>query len=181
MFREAEGKFFEELSRIGRNIAIRHWVELDPSASEEHESMKVFAAECLARELGCRSESEIEEALKSGLVKTEHEFGGGRADIYVPSQQRFVEVETFYGTGNPLDKLDRITLRKYIDRAKRVDVVILNGLLAILHARGLKKLASIYAKHHNIAVNFYVPDFREKKLVPLERLLDLMKERSLVR
>ncbi|MCC6005982.1 MAG: hypothetical protein LM590_16715 [Thermofilum sp.] len=108
-------------------------------------------------------------------------FGGGRADIYVPSQQRFVEVETFYGTGNPLDKLDRVTLRKYIDRAERVDVVVLNGLLAILYARGLKKLASIYAKHHNIAVNFYVPDFREKKLVPLERLLDLMKERSLVR
>jgi hypothetical protein len=99
----------------------------------------------------------------------------------VPSQQRFVEVETFYGTGDPIEKLDRITLRKYIDRAKRVDVVILNGLLAILYARGLKKLASIYAKHHNITVNFYVPDFREKKLVPLGRLLDLMKERSLVR
>ncbi|MCC6050838.1 MAG: hypothetical protein LM580_09030 [Thermofilum sp.] len=181
MFRRAEEKFFEELSRTGRNIAIRHWVELDPSASEEHESMKVFAAECLARELGCRNESEIAEALRSGLVETEHELGGGRADIYVPSQQRFVEVETFYGTGNPLDKLDKVTLCKYIDQAKRVDIVILNGLLAILYARGLKKLASIYAKYHNITVNFYVPDFREKKLVPLERLLDLMKERSLVR
>ena len=172
MFREAEEKFFEELSRIGKNIAIRHWVELDPSASEEHESMKVFAAECLARELGCRSE--IVEALKSGLVKTEHEFGGGRADIYVPSQQRFVEVETYYGTGNPIDKLDRITLRKYIDRAKRVDIVILNGLLAILHARGLAMLARIYRKHHGITVNFYVPDFRERKLVPLKEILNLV-------
>jgi len=108
-------------------------------------------------------------------------FGDGRADIYVPSQQRFVEVETFYGTGNPLDKLDRITLRKYIDRAERVDVVILNGLLAILYARGLKKLASIYAKHHNITVSFYVPNFKEKKLVPLERLLGLLRELSLAR
>jgi hypothetical protein len=174
MFREAEGKFFEELSRIGRNIAIRHWVELDPSASEEHESMKVFAAECLARELGCRSESEIEEALKSGLVKTEHEFGGGRADIYVPSQQRFVEVETFYGTGNPLDKLDKVTLRKYINWAKRVDIVILNGLLAILYARGLAELARIYREHHGLTVNFYVPNFRERKLVPLKEILHLV-------
>ncbi|MCC6065091.1 MAG: hypothetical protein LM576_03835, partial [Thermofilum sp.] len=82
---------------------------------------------------------------------------------------------------NPLDKLDRITLRKYIGRAERVDVVILNGLLAILYARGLKKLASIYAKYHNITVNFYVPNFKEKKLVPLERLLDLLKELSLAR
>ncbi|MCC6023894.1 MAG: phosphoribosyltransferase, partial [Thaumarchaeota archaeon] len=174
MFREAEGKFFEELSRIGRNIAIRHWVELDPSAGEEHESMKVFAAECLARELGRRSESEIAEALKSGLVRTEHEFGGGRADIYVPSQQRFVEVETFYGTGNPLDKLDRVTLRKYIDRAKRVNVVILNGLLAILYARGLAKLARTYREHRGLTVNFYVPNFRERKLVPLKEILHLV-------
>jgi hypothetical protein len=174
MFREAEGKFFEELSRVGRNIAIRHWVERDPSASEEHESMKVFAAECLARELGRRSESEIVEALKSGLVKTEHEFGGGRADIYVHSQQRFVEVETFYGTGDPIDKLDRVTLRKYIDRAKRVDIVVLNGLLAILHARRLAALARIYRKHHSITVNFYVPNFREKRLVSLKEVIRLL-------
>ena len=107
-------------------------------------------------------------------MRTEHEFGGGRADIYVPSQQRFVEVETFYGTGNPIDKLDRITLRKYIDRAKRVDIVILNGLLAILHARRLAALARIYRKHHSITVNFYVPNFREKRLVSLKEVIRLL-------
>ena len=179
MFREVEGKFFEELSRIGKNIAIRHWVRQDQSASEEHENMKVFAAECLARELGCRSESEIAEALKNGLVKTEHEFGGGRADIYVLSQQRFVEVETFYGTGNPFDKLDKVTLCKYINWAKRVDIVILNGLLAILYARRLAKLARIYKEHHGLTVNFYVPNFREKKLVPLGTILNLLRNRVL--
>jgi hypothetical protein len=133
--------------------------------------MKVFAAECLARELGCRSESEIAEALRSGLVRTEHEFGGGRADIYVPSQQRFAEVETFYGTGDPIEKLDRITLRKYLNWAKRMDVVILNGLLAILYARRLAALARIYREHHGLIVNFYVPNFRERKLVPLKEIL----------
>jgi hypothetical protein len=62
-----------------------------------------------------------------------------------------------------------------------VDIVILNGLLAILYASGLKKPASIYAKHHNITVNFYVPNFKEKKLVPLERLLGLLRDLSLAR
>ena len=101
-------------------------------------------------------------------------FGGERADIYVPSQQRFVEVESFYGTGNPLDKLDKVTLRKHINWAKRVDIVILNGLLAILYARGLTKLARIYREHHGLTVNFYVPNFRERKLAPLKEILHLV-------
>jgi hypothetical protein len=139
--------------------------------------MKVFAAECLARELGRRSESEIAEALKSGLVRTEHEFGGGRADIYVPSQQRFVEVETFYGTEDPVKKkLHGMTLSKYINRANRVDVVILNGLLVVLYAHRLLSLAEVYREDHRITVNFYVPNFKEERLVPLKEILDLLKK-----
>jgi hypothetical protein len=87
-----------------------------------------------------------------------------------------VEVETFYGTGNPLDKLDRITLRKYIDRAKRVDIVILNGLLAVLYVHRLLSLADIYREDHRITVNFYVPNFKEERLVPLKEILTLLKK-----
>jgi flavodoxin len=181
MFREAEEKFYDLLEKAGKNITVAHWVKQDESAGEEHECMKVFTAECLARELGCKSIDEIVEALKSGFVITEHGFSGGRADIYVPSQQRFVEVETFYGTGDPIiKKLDKATLSRYIDQAKRgavkrVDVVLLNGLLAILYARRLTELARFYREHYGIAVDFYVPSFREKRLVPLREVLSLLR------
>ena len=175
MFKEAEEKFLDELRKIRKNIAIAHWIERDESASEEHESLKVFVAECLARELGYKSEREMVEALKNGIVRTEYEFGGARADIYVPSQQRFVEVETFYGTRNPFDKLKEVTLSKYIRRASRVDVVILNGFLAILYARTLMDLARIYREDHGIAVNFYIPNFKELRLVHLKEFLTLLR------
>jgi hypothetical protein len=41
-------------------------------------------------------------------------------------------------------------------------------------ARGLAMLARIYREHHGITVNFYVPDFRERKLVPLKEILNLV-------
>ena len=176
MFREAEEKFFEELNNVGKDDAIALRVKQDENASSEHECLKVFVVKCLAKELGCRSRREIAEALRSGLVETEYEFGGGRADIYVPSQQRFVEVETFYGTEDPVKKkLHGVTLSKYINRANRVDVVILNGLLAVLYAHRLLTLAEVYREDHRITVNFYVPNFKEERLVPLEEILDLLK------
>jgi hypothetical protein len=175
MFREAEEKFFEELNNVGKDDAIALRVKLDENASREHEYLKVFVVKCLAKELGCRSRSEIVEALRSGLVETEYEFGGGRADIYMPSQQRFVEIETFYGTEDPVKKkLHGMTLSKYINRANRVDIVILNGLLAVLYAHRLLSLAEVYREDHRIAVNFYVPNFRERKLVPLKEILHLV-------
>jgi hypothetical protein len=176
MFREAEEKFFEELNNVGKDDAIALRVKQDENASSEHECLKVFVVKCLAKELGCRSRREIAEALRSGLVETEYEFGGGRADIYVPFQQRFVEVETFYGTEDPVKKkLHGMTLSKYINRANRVDVVILNGLLAVLYAHRLLTLAEVYREDHRITVNFYVPNFKEERLVPLEEILDLLK------
>ncbi|MCC6064485.1 MAG: hypothetical protein LM576_00745 [Thermofilum sp.] len=176
MFREAEEKFFEELNNVGKDDAIALRVKQDENASSEHECLKVFVVKCLAKELGCRSRREIAEALRSGLVETEYEFGGGRADIYVPSQQRFVEVETFYGTEDPVKKkLHGVTLSKYINRANRVDVVILNGLLAVLYAHRLLTLAEVYREDHRITVNFYVPNFKEERLVPLKEILDLLK------
>jgi hypothetical protein len=95
----------------------------------------------------------------------------------VPSQQRFVEVETFYGTEDPVKKkLHGVTLSKYINRANRVDVVILNGLLAVLYAHRLLSLAEVYREDHRITVNFYVPNFKEERLVPLKEILDLLKK-----
>jgi hypothetical protein len=80
-------------------------------------------------------------------------------DVYMPSEQRYVEVETFYGTGDLIiDKLDRETLSKCKGRTSRVDVVPLTGVQALLYARRLIELAEVYPKEHDLVVNFYLSD-----------------------
>ena len=180
MFGHCEKKFSEELEKARKDVELTHYVEWDKSASPEHESMKVVVVDFLARELGAKDRREIVEMLERGKIKTEYELDGGRVDIYVPSQQRFVEVETFYGTGDPIDKLDKETLHKYLLKyrgtACRVDVVLLTGIQALLYARRLIKLAELYRKREGLEVNFYVPNLEERRLVPLKEMLQLLKD-----
>ena len=180
MFGYCEKEFFNELSKAKEDVELTHYVEWDESASPEHESMKVVVVRCLARELGAKDKHEVVEMLEGGEVKTEYEVDGGRADIYVPSQQRFVEVETFYGTGDPITKLDKETLRKYLPKYEgttcRVDVVLLTGIQALLYARRLVELAEVYRKRHGLKVDFYLSDIRKRKLVPLKRVFRMLRE-----
>jgi hypothetical protein len=179
MFGHCEKKFSEELEKAKKDVELTHYVEWDKSASPEHESMKVVVVDFLARELGVKDRRETVEMLERGKIKTEYELDGGRVDIYVPSQQRFVEVETFYGTGDPIHKLDKETLHKYLLKyrgtACRVDVVLLTGIQALLYARRLIKLAELYRKREGLEVNFYVPNLEERRLVPLKEMLQLLR------
>jgi len=180
MFGHCEKKFSEELEKARKDVELTHYVEWDKSASPEHESMKVVVVDFLARELGAKDRREIVEMLERGKIKTEYELDGGRVDIYVLSQQRFVEVETFYGTGDPIDKLDKETLHKYLPKCRgaacRVDVVLLTGIQALLYTRRLIKLAELYRKREGLEVNFYVPNLEERRLVPLKEMLQLLKD-----
>ena len=182
VFGHCERKFSEELEKAKKDVELTHYVEWDKSAGSEHESMKAVVVDFLARELGAKDRREIVEMLERGKIKTEYELDGGRVDIYVPSQQRFVEVETFYGTGDPIDKLDNGTygtLRKYLSKCRgaacRVDVVLLTGIQALLYARRLIKLAELYREKEGLEVNFYVPNLEERRLVPLEELFQLLR------
>jgi len=61
--------------------------------------MKIIVIEILAKELGARSKEDVVRMLKEGVIETECDLGNGRrADICVRRNQRFVEIETFYGT-----------------------------------------------------------------------------------
>jgi hypothetical protein len=179
MFGYCEKKFSEELEKAKKDVELTHYIEWDKSADPEHESMKAVVVDFLARELGAKDRREIVEMLERGKIKTEYELDGGRVDIYVPSQQRFVEVETFYGTGDPIDKLDKETLRKYLSKCRgaacRVDVVLLTGIQALLYARRLIKLAELYREKEGLEVNFYVPNLEERRLVPLKELFQLLR------
>jgi len=131
--------------------------------------------------LGARKKDDIIQKLKKGIIKTEHELsGGGRADVYLetPPIQRFVEIETFYGRGeDPIQRLMKDTLKKYIEKNVRyVDIILLNGLQALLYANRLIKLAKICRQHHGLEVNFYLPNIKERKLIPLKDVFSMLKD-----
>jgi hypothetical protein len=178
LFGSCERKFFDELEKVRGDIKLALYVERDESAGDEHEGMKMFVVKCLAKELGARDEEEVMRMLKDGEIKTEHGLlSGGRADVYVPSKQRYVEVETFYGTGDPITKkLVKETLSKYEGIARQVDIVLLTGLQALLYARRLFELADLYRKEKGLEVNFYVPNLEERRLVPLKEMLHMLRE-----
>jgi hypothetical protein len=181
IFELYEKRFFEELERAGKDIELTYWIEEDKEASREHESTKVIVVECLAKELGARKKDDIIQKLKKGIIKTEHELsGGGRADVYLetPPIQRFVEIETFYGRGeDPIQRLMKDTLKKYIEKNVRyVDIILLNGLQALLYANRLIKLAKICRQHHGLEVNFYLPNIKERKLIPLKDVFSMLKD-----
>jgi hypothetical protein len=177
MFECCWKNFSDELTKVGGNLELSLHVEKDGSASPEHESLKLAVIECLAEELGAKEKAI--EMLKRGKIKTEYELKGGRADIYVPSQQRFVEIETFYGTGDPIiDKLKEKTLRKYLSseyEGSRIDIVLLTGIQALLYARKLVNLAELYRKEYGLEVSFYLPNLRERKLIPLEEVFKMLR------
>jgi len=175
MFECCGKNFFDELTKVRDNLELFHHVEKDESASPEHENMKLAVIECLAEELGAKEKAI--EMLKSGKIKTEYELKGGRADIYVPFQQRFVEIETFYGTGDPINKLEK-TLRKYLSseyEGSRIDIVLLTGIQVLLYARKLVNLVELYRKEHGLKVSFYLPNLRERKLIPLEEVFQMLR------
>jgi hypothetical protein len=180
VFKSCEGKFISKLKEAWNDVRLLHWLEIDKNAGWEHEAMKAIVVECLAKELGAVSKDDVIRMLRDGVIRTECELGGGRrADICVRGG-RYVEVETFYGlekyTGDPIMKLDKETLEKYKGRGvRRVDVVLLTGLHALLYVRELVELRKVYHEE-GIEVNFYVPNVKDRKLVPLDEILRLLRE-----
>jgi hypothetical protein len=179
MFKSCMDGFFNELEKVNSEsdyLELILHINRDENAGLEHENMKVIVVECLARELGATNKHEVIEMLRNRKIETECEVNGGRADIYVPSQQRYVEIETFYGTGDPISKLKE-TLRKYEGcRGCRVDIVLLTGIQALLYARRLVKFAEIYHKEHGLRINFYLPNLKERRLIPLQEVFHMLKE-----
>jgi hypothetical protein len=66
-----------------------------------------------------------------------------------------------------------LDLKKSEYQVDRVDVVLLPGVHALLYAH---RLAKIYHKQHHLEVNFYLPDLREKRLIPLREVFRMLRE-----
>lgn len=90
------------------------------------------------------------------------------------------EVETFYGTGDPYDKLLR-TLGKYNDplgAAPREVNLVIPGLQLLLFARRLARAVEFYRqlfKERGIKVNIYTVDVEARRLVPLSEVIRALK------
>lgn len=178
-FGDAEKSFYNSLEKILNDTKLRHFIREDSEAGWEHEALKAVVAEALAMELGAQDRERILDILKSGGIETEYGFGGGRADIYVKEQNRYVEVETFYGTGDPISgKLDKVTLTKYREKANRVDIVVL-GLHMLLYLKRMLELKRIYKEHYDIDVRFFTVDIPKRRLVPMREVLEKLREFSL--
>jgi hypothetical protein len=179
IFAKREKKFFEELMKARGDIELWQHIEEDRNAGDEHEGMKAIVVECLAKESGATGKSDVIRMLKDKIIQTEHDLGNGeRTDVYLntPSTRRFVEIETFYGRGDPIIRLDKDTLSKYKRRSiNRVDIALLTGVQALLYARRLIRLANTCHKEWGLKVNFYLPNIREKKLAPLRDILRELK------
>jgi hypothetical protein len=178
IFGQCEKKFFGELKKLGEDVELQHYIEKDENASEEHESMKAIVVECLAKELGATSKEDVIQILKKDKIRTEYKLEDkGRADVYLTIPPgRFIEIETFYGRGDPVNRLNKDTLSKYKGKdINQVDIILLNGVQALLYVRRLVRLADLYWKEYSLKVNFYIPNINEKKLVPLRDVLDMLK------
>jgi len=178
IFARSEGRFLDELKKASEDVSLTHWVKIDENAGEEHEGMKIIVIEILAKELGARSKEDVVRMLKERVIETECDLGNGRrADICVRRNQRFVEIETFYGTGNPIRKLDKETLSKYRESGtNNVDVVLPTGIQALLYAPKLIRLANLYQREYGIKVNFYLVNVEERRLISFKEVLQILKE-----
>lgn len=150
----------------------------------------MMAIEALAKEIGAKSRKDIIKMLEEDKIRSEYEFEFGRADVFTEhrGEQIFVEIETFYGTRDPIEKLDcersdgnMGTLRKYLKYVKKYVkelnrknvkvIVVVLGLHILLFIEGLLKLRKIYREKYGIDVDFYTIDVENKRFISLEEIL----------
>ena len=193
LFGNAEKNYYNELETIYNDIELRDWVKQDPDASFEHEALKILTVMALARKLGAKSKDDIINMLKGNRIRTECEIkkdnkkngnsngGKGIADICVDMEgyKEYVEIETFYGVGDPISKLKQ-TLSKYkgLKPGNRVSIVV-QGLHMLLYLRDLISLKNIYRREHGIEVDFYTIDVKTPRLISMKEVIKILKELSM--
>jgi len=175
LFGNAEKSYYNALEEVNMDVELKHNVNQDENAGFEHESLKLIIVKALAIEHGAKDKRDVIRLLKDGIIETEYNINDGRADIYVKQKNRFIEIETLYGTEDPITKkIDKVTLNKYKGMNANVDIILL-GLHILLYARDLYKLKRLYKDEYNITVDFYTIDVKECRLVSIKELYSILK------
>ncbi len=154
----------DKLLQLGKYLYL---VKRGENESEDHLALKILAIKHLV---------EVEN-VDAEKIETEKRLGERViADLYAGTRGLVVEVETLYGSGSaPLLNL-RDSALKYKDVPGINEIwVVLRNLPALLYLGDLWSLRNFLRKYGAVNVEFYVPNLREYKLVPLIEVLNSLK------
>lgn len=189
----AEKLYYERLKRIYNNTELKLWIKFDENEGFEHRALKMKIVEIIARKLGAKNTAEIVKLLEKECIKTEQPIPlknnqqsnqkPPKADVYLQAakckeirEDVYIEIETLYGTGDPIEKI-RQTLDKYLEngqsRVRGKIAIVTIGLHTILFLKQLTTLKKHYTKQ-GLNVEFYTVNLAENKLVPLRDILKLL-------
>ncbi len=174
LFESAKNRYYDKLNESLNDVELRHYVRV--KGEIEDKALKILAVEALAKEMGAETREGIIEFLESGKIKTE-----GKVDIVADTgdEEIYVEIETLYGTGDPLDRLDGM-LQKYVEsndveKSRAKVIVVMLGLHMLMFLEQLLDLRKIYRRKHNLEVDFCTIDVERKRFVSLDEMLSRLK------
>ena len=182
-FMDARDRYERELEKLTKDMTLEFAV--NPNAGEnespEHFRIKLFVVKYLRQmliEQGKISKDIDHEELKK-RIETEASLSKGTiiADVFLRDKREVFEVETLYATeskNQSWEKKIQHTIEKYkgcyeVDKIN----VILENLTAMMHIDELIKLKRILEKwgeKNGKKVEFYVLNFEENRLVPIDDL-----------
>ena len=139
----------------------------DPTSNETqvHYLLKAFVVRSLVETEGM--------ALEKIQTEDETELARETDNAIIPDVQAgnaVYEVETLYGTGEPLTKLTE-TVKRYVDNGESPQVnLVVTGLTALLFEHELRRLVRDIDEEWSISVRVVAPSLREHDLVSLDEL-----------
>ena len=181
-FGEAKKRFYEVLGIIwDENLRLRLMMRFQEGEGDEHRRLKLLVTRVLARELGAKGEEEIPKVVSKGVdteCGLEWAWADARADVCArrpDGRVVYAEIETFYGVGDPVEKLKR-TLDRYVGGPRDCEVrIVVQPLHALLFARELLEVKKHYRREHKLNVEVYTVNVEEEELVPLSEVLEQLK------
>jgi|GEM_PF-2901210 len=154
-----EKKFYNKLEKLSETkyaISVRESAEDEEGGRESnlHYLLKIFLVKYLKEKL------KIEED-----IETETKRNGVIPDIFIPSENLAIEVETLYGTG--IARLRRLgrTIEKYEGKGYKLWVVIPNLQLLLFH-KDVKEIIKTFK--NKAELKFFGVDLNKQELVSLD-------------
>jgi thiol-disulfide isomerase/thioredoxin len=179
---ELDGRFYEMLRSIMDDVKRRLPSQRQPKAGQEmgqeeswlHYMLKFLVVKHLIDNLKVPEE----------FVETEKDLGFTAPDVYVSKPREIaVEIETFYGSGEPYNVKLAPKLKKYEEAYFKGELwLVVPNIQALLYVDDLLKLRRDYRQKLNVEV--YTLDltgkgaeltYGERRQAGLMRLIDLLK------
>lgn len=160
-----EKKFHNKLEKVSETkyaISVRESAEDEEGGKESnlHYLLKIFLVKYLREKLKFEGEIETETERPEKIIP----------DIFIPSENLAIEVETLYGTG--MARLRRLgkTIEKYKGKGHKLWVVIPNLQLLLFHKDVKKIIKTFEDKIEEKELEFFGIDLNKQELVPVDEL-----------